>query len=365
MNGVSIAIHDGKVIEIGSDISSESAAKLDAMGLVATAGLWNSHVHFTNPALRENAAEVITKTFLQYGFTSVLDTGSELLATKVISGLIDSGEIAGPNIYTANGSFVYKDGTPSYLPGIRLPEIEDPTAAEPMVASVLDAGANGIKIFSGSFISPTVTIYLPPEIIRAIADAVHSRNGFLVSHPTDRTGLVNAIENGVDILAHSAPAAGPLGKELIETMKQNNVALIPTLKLWSYDLGRFGAPEHFIKMAENSGVGQVAEYYSAGGEILFGTDSGYMHDFNPKDEFVLMQRAGMDFNSILTSMTVSPARRFTNESGKLKIGSNADIVVYAESPVENVANFAKIQYTIKDGKVVYCANKIQAAELCM
>jgi imidazolonepropionase-like amidohydrolase len=165
------------------------------------------------------------------------------------------------------------------------------------------------------------------------------------------------VENGVDVLAHTAPGPEPLGDDLLATMKSNNVALIPTLKLWSYELRRGGTPEIVVQMVQDFAVTQLSDYYSAGGEILFGTDAGYMRNFDTEDEFLLMSKAGMDFDGILASLTTNPARRFANESGRLDIGTTADIVVYAGDPTKDVAAFSQIRYTIREGKVVFCADE--------
>jgi imidazolonepropionase-like amidohydrolase len=362
--GASIAIKDGRIVEVGTDISAKSAIVIDAGGRVATAGLWNSHVHFMNPALKVHAANEVRDMLLQFGFTSALDTGSDLAATIELSEAIERGEFAGPRIYMANGSFVYTDATPVYLPGIKLPELDEPDQADAMVAAVMDSGAHGIKIFAGSFMSRTETIHLPPEIIRAVAVATHERDGFLVSHPNDRIGLVNSVENGVDVLAHTAPGPGPLGGDLVATMKRNNVALIPTLKLWSYELRKGRTPEKVVQMVQGMAVTQLTEYSAAGGEILFGTDTGYMRDFDTRDEFILMQQAGMDFDAILASMTTNPARRFANEAGVLGVGATGDIVVYVADPSTDVTEFSRVQYTIRAGELVYCADEGQPDSPC-
>ena len=39
-------------------------------------------------------------------------------------------------------------------------------------------------------------------------------------------------------------------------------------------------------------TGEVAAFAAAGGQLLFGTDVGYMGDFDPTDEYALMARAG-------------------------------------------------------------------------
>jgi imidazolonepropionase-like amidohydrolase len=364
LDGVSIAINNGKIVEVGADLSAESLIVLDGAGRAATAGLWNSHVHFMDPALETNASGEVRDMLLQYGFTSVLDTGSDMVATMELSRAIERGQMAGPRIYMANGSFVYTDGTPVYLPGIQLPEIDDPSQADALVAAVMDSGAPGIKIFAGSFMSPTETIHLPPEIIRAVADATHARGGFLVSHPNDQIGLISSVQNGVDVLAHTTPRAKPLGKGFIATMKNNNVALVPTLKLWSYELRRGDAPEKVVQMVQGLAVDQLADYYAAGGEILFGTDVGYMRDFDTRDEFLLMTEAGMDFDGILASLTTNPARRFATESGRLEVGTTADIVVYSSDPSEDTAAFSQVQYTIREGRLVFCADEDESDSPC-
>ena len=72
---------------------------------MATAGLWNCHVHLIDPALTDDAPAVLKDMLLRYGFTNVVDTGSDLGATRRLSSEIEAGPMAGPRIVTANGSF--------------------------------------------------------------------------------------------------------------------------------------------------------------------------------------------------------------------------------------------------------------------
>ena len=353
IRNATISIKDGIIVSAGDRVSVKSRRTIDGEGRAATAGLWNSHVHFTNPQLENDPAPIVENMLLRFGFTTVVDAGPELRQTLELAESFDKGVLAGPRTLTASGSFVYSGGTPSYLPGIRLPEIDDPDAAEPMVSAVLAAGANGIKIFSGSFLSPTNTVHLPPGIIRAICDAAHANGAFVFSHPTTRDGLVNAVENGVDVLAHTAPSAGPLGRELVSEMVQRDVALIATLKLWRYELMNAGLPEEQALAFQQRGVNQLAEFLAGGGEVIFGTDVGYMSDFDPAEEYVLMSQAGMSFDAILAALTVNPANRFLGESGEVAAGARADLVIFDRDPAEDVANFAKVRYAIGHGRVLY------------
>src|SRR5690606_9016375 len=289
---------------------STPACVLDVGGRVVLAGFWNTHVHFTRPefAQLETAAPLLRSMLLQYGFTSVVDTGADPRVIHPLRDAIRSGTVPGPHIIIAGGSFVFENGTPSYLPHGLLPELSNPEEAASAVVAALDAGADGIKIFSGSFQSPNHTIYLPPEIVARVTETAHSRGSFVVSHPTDRQGVVIAVENGVDVLAHTAPPAGKLGPALIARMLERKVALTPTLKLWRWELKRHGVPSNISDDHERSGVNQLREVHAAGGEVLFGTGVGYMDDCNTSEELRLMARAGLDFDAILATLTTNPAR---------------------------------------------------------
>ncbi|MEE9383412.1 MAG: amidohydrolase family protein [Nannocystaceae bacterium] len=328
---------------------------VDAEGRFVLAGFWNSHVHHTDPALNDDdqASKIVGEMFAHFGFTSVVDTGADPQLLASLGRQIESGQIAGPHIVAAGGSFVYQDGTPSYLPRGLLPEITTPDQAPAEVARVLGLGAEGIKIFSGSFQSPTETIHLPLEVIAAIAASAHERGAFVVSHPTDQIGLELAVNGGVDVLAHTTPTSGEWEAELVQRMITNRVALIPTLKLWRWELEGAGVPPAAINAYVATAIAQLKRFHQAGGEVLFGTDVGYMRDFDTAEEFALMQRAGMGFDDILMALTTNPALRFGDSPGTLIVGAPADLVILDGDPVADARAFASVFVTIRGGKVQY------------
>src|SRR3546814_6570480 len=81
---------------------------MDADGGTVLAGFWNSHVHCTEPKWA-GAADLpaprlqsqLQEMLVRYGFTSVVDTGSDPRDTGPLRARIESGEIAGPRILTA------------------------------------------------------------------------------------------------------------------------------------------------------------------------------------------------------------------------------------------------------------------------
>src|SRR5690606_24562675 len=119
---------------------------------------------------------------------------------------------------------------------------------------------------------------------------------FVVAHPTDLPGVRVAVENGVDVLAHTAPEAGPLPAALVRQMLDRHTALIPTMTLWELESGGDTVVARtFVRAAQE----QVRAYAGLGGRILFGTDAGYHTRYDPAREYELMAGADLDARAIL------------------------------------------------------------------
>src|SRR5262249_46163806 len=189
---------------------------------------------------------------------------------------------------------------------LQLPEVADASEATAAARKLLDEGVDGIKVYAASLGWPTVL--LPESAIQAAAHEAHLRNKLVFAHPQTLEGLQAAVHGGADILVHTAPNAGQLDEATLALMKKAGIAVIPTLKLWKHELrnDRTSLRDRFVK----AGVDQLRAWVSAEGTVLFGTDVGYMDDYDTTDEFVLMAEAGMDARQILASLTTAPARRF-------------------------------------------------------
>jgi imidazolonepropionase-like amidohydrolase len=102
---------------------------------------------------------------------------------------------------------------------------------------------------------------------------------------------------------------------------------------------------------------QLEAFHKAGGEVLFGTDVGYILQFETSEEFKWMSRGGMTYQEILASLTTNPAHRFgySTRSGRIAKGFDADLVVLSADPAQNTSAFSKVRYTIRNGKIIYSA----------
>jgi imidazolonepropionase-like amidohydrolase len=119
--------------------------------------------------------------------------------------------------------------------------------------------------------------------------------------------------------------------------------------------GRNESPEEFEKGMNRVVLPQLRAYSEAGGQILFGTDVGYIEHFDTAEEFAWMSRAGMSFQQILASLTTNPAERFgfSAHSGCIAKGMDVDLVVLSADPAQDVNAFSRVACTIRLGKIMF------------
>jgi imidazolonepropionase-like amidohydrolase len=329
-----------------------------------SAGFWNNHVHFTGPqwqsaasAPTDQLARDLQAMITSRGIVRVFDTGSYLPDTLALRRRIESGEIPGPAILTTGPGFAPVGGSPYYIRPARLPELSGADEAGPLVERVLDEGADAVKLFTGSFASPTNIVVMPVEVVRAAVEAAHRRGKLVFAHPSNSPGARAAVEGGVDILAHTFPSDGdrPWDRSLPGRMRELGMSLIPTLKLWPYELKKAGLPAPIIERVLGNGEAQVRAFVAVGGQVLFGTDLGYMTDYDPTDEYVYLERAGLGYPAILATLTTAPAQRFGlgARTGRLVPGLDADIAVVEGQPESDIRALAQVRYTIRAGRVIY------------
>ncbi|HKF51862.1 MAG TPA: amidohydrolase family protein [Candidatus Acidoferrales bacterium] len=358
-NGV-VIIRDGKIAAVGSRSQvhvPQGVGIVDCGGMSIMAGFQNSHVHFTEPKWNDAAklpgdelTQQLADMFTRYGFTSVVDTGSNLENTKALRQRVDSGELLGPRILTAGTPLYPPDGVPYYvkstLPPDILKRLPQPATAADAVKQVdehVAQGADVIKLFTGSWVARGQVVTMPVEVAKAAADEAHKKGKLVFAHPSNVAGFQIALEANVDVLAHAVEDLHGWNRSYTTRMKQQGMWMIPTLKLFMKDSN--------LKDILN----EVQDFSAAKGPILFGTDVGFLEDYDPAVEYSLMKRSGMDFPQILESLTSAPARRFgeSNIRGQVKPGLNADLVVVAGDPQDDIRALTRVNYTFRDGRIIY------------
>ena len=168
-----VLIEDG-VITVVADESqtvalSPDAQRFDGRERFLIPGLWDMHVHFVYDA---NLTDHMADMFLDYGITSVRDTGGDI---EQLAELRRTLPLPKPNIYISgpllDGKFVVYDGTDPSRPALGT-GVPEPGDADATVGALQDAGADFIKIYE----------LIQPETYAALADAAVQRDMPIASH---------------------------------------------------------------------------------------------------------------------------------------------------------------------------------------
>ena len=363
-----VVIENGRISAVGQRDTMrvpDGIATLECSGSTITAGFWNSHVHFFEDQWTDAAnipaprlADQLRAMLLRYGFTSVFDLSSPWENTQRIRARIESGEVAGPRI-RSTGAAIVGDG---WMPpddalvalGLMLfpaPVVGGAAGARAAARALLEAGADGIKVFPVQPFAPFAT--LTDDTIRAAVDEAHRHGKPAFAHPTHAEGLLAAVRAGVDVVPHTTRQFGSWGAAVLAAIEGADVTLIPTLKVWQHHLR--DEPAAVRAHLASTSTDQLRAWRGAGGTVVFGTDAGGINDYDPSDEYALMAEAGMTFGEILATLTTTPAAIFGRAAttGRIAPGQPADLVVLDGDPSQNVRVLADVRYTLRDGSVVY------------
>lgn len=355
-----VVASDGKITQVGKrgEVKIPNGAKvIDCSGKTVVAGFWNSHVHFIEAtwnnaantpiaALEKHMQEMLTR----WGFTTVWDLGSEPSNSLALRRRVEADEVPGPKMLLA-GDIFPKGGHPAYLPAeMQLPEAATPAEATEMAQSDLKMGLDGMKLFTGAYMGNKPVVNMDLSIVKAAVEVAHGQGKRVFAHPQNKVGLDNAIDGGVDVLAHTIPATDfHYTNEEVARFKAQHTALIPTLTLWTTIVNDPTITANIVQ----AGVEQLKAFSANGGTVLFGTDVGFITIYDTSQEFDFMHRA-LSASEILASLTTNPAAYFKAEkSGRVEKGFDADVVVLEGDPMADVKNLAKVAYTIRAGKVIY------------
>ncbi|HZB87594.1 MAG TPA: amidohydrolase family protein [Terracidiphilus sp.] len=358
-----ILVRDGIIAAVGPNIEIPAGATIvPCNGCVVTAGFWNAHVHFTErkwsmaqwkPAATLNPQ--LADMFLSRGFTTVVDLGSNPADTFSIRRRIERGELTGPYIYTAGRALYPPHGAPYYLREslpwwlvAALPQPATPAQARRIVRANLASGADVTKLFTGSWVARGHVLPMPLDVAKAAVEASHLNGTIVFAHPSNLAGVRVAIDSGVDILAHAADDTDGVDDALLSNAIHKNTAMIPTLKMFATTVTP--DPRYMDPICA-----EVHQFHQLGGQLIFGTDVGYMTDYSTGGEFVELGKSGLDWQDILAMLTTNPAQRLgvSSSKGTITPGKLADLTILSADPSENLTNFARVQAVVRSGRVVW------------
>jgi imidazolonepropionase-like amidohydrolase len=310
---------------------------IDVQGATILPGFINAHVH---QADNKDSLEA----WAQSGVTTVRDLGhtgsaadlfafrAEVLADPRYARLV----AAGPMV-TASGGY-----------GRRF--VTSPEHARQTVTTLLDDGADLIKIGIEDNLQGRRWSMLSAEEIKAMVDTAHARNIRVAAHISRSKHLELALEAEVDDVAHMV--VDDLSDDLIARMIKDKMYWEPTLELW-----QCVSTLHDLNW-DVQALDNLRRFSQAGGKVVLGTDyAGYRCDFDlgmPLTEINLMHQAGMTPLEIIVAATKHAAYvcNLEDEIGTIEPGKIADIVVIDGNPLEDIQALTAVRLVIHNGAII-------------
>jgi imidazolonepropionase-like amidohydrolase len=373
-----ILIHDGKVASVGEHVKAPGAEAIDLSSEWVLPGLGDAHQHLTldlPPApqrgsvwesvrLTQSTAERTLRGLrnaaglLQGGFTLVRDVGNAAdYADTEVRRAIERGWFPGPTVLNA-GKIITPFGGQD--PGIAPEagawwhdEYIDADTTDEVRAAVrrnIFYGAKVIKLAADS--NP---YHFSEELVRAAVDEAHEAGLTVAVHVYGGRAAKDAILGGADSIEHGYD----LSDELLELMKEKATFLVATEMTFEDILPQFGNPGLDRQSFEARSIQRLQRAYRQGVEMAFGTDAALDAESRSRtdqmlDQAALWQRAGLPTAFILKCMTVNVAKvmHLQDTRGSITPGLAADIIATSENPLENIEGLRKVNFVMKDGRVV-------------
>jgi imidazolonepropionase-like amidohydrolase len=326
---------------------------------------WNDQVLRESPAERAIRGAVHAKNSLMAGVTTMRDLGAEGAGyTDVyLKKTIDEGIIPGPRLIVAGPAIVATGayGPKGFHDGVTVPlGAETASGIDEVIKTVrrqLGNGASFIKVYADyrwTPGAPSQPTFLPQELEAMVATAT-TAGSYVVAHASTPEGMRRAVMAGVETIEHGD--GGTL--EIFELMKENGVALCPTLAAgdaieqyggWDKekegDTERIKAKKSSFNLALKSGV-----------TIVFGGDVGVFPHGENYREMELMVSYGMQPMEVLKTATSVNAKVFHLKNlGQIKQDYLADLIAVKGDPSKEVLAIKNVMLVMKDGQILKQVN---------
>lgn len=371
----------GTVVITGGTISAcgpgaaipPEAEVIDGRGKTLLPGLIDSHVHtFGADPLKQALA---------FGVTTVIDMFMEVQTMQSIKKAQAEGRAVDQAFLVSSGTLATVAGGHGTEYGLNIPVIASPADAQSFVERRIAEGSDFIKIIhddGSAYKMPWKT--LADEEVAALIDAAHKRGKKTVIHAATLKNCVDALNAGVDGLAHLYfndafdPNFGKLaaGKKafviptlsILRTMSGtvDTESLSADRDLAPYyktaDLQAMKTEVSFItgKSAYAAAERAMGQLKAAGVPVLAGTDApnpSTIFGASLHRELVLLVAAGLTPIEALRAATSAPAVAFgLRTRGRVKPGFVADLLLVAGDPTTDVTATRKITAIWKEGRRV-------------
>jgi imidazolonepropionase-like amidohydrolase len=320
-----LIIRDGRIETITDSSAGNEDEVINLQGRFIVPAFIDSHVHL---GIGYSAEQLV-----HGGIAAAVDLSAPL---SYLAGNYDPLTIlfAGPMITAIHGYPTQSWGSDGY--GLETRGVDGVRAA---VNFLYASGARVIKMpvgdTTGGGAIPGMAenqSTLNDDELKAIVDQAHSHGLKVAAHAITDSAAMRAANAGADALAHTPTVA--LSDATVKAWSRR--VLISTLAAFK-----------MVPVA----VDNLRRLREAGTTILYGTDLGYtsIPAIN-LEELQLLQKAGLDGDAILASVTEAPAKFWGFEgSGHIRAGSRANLLILDADPRLDLSSLTRPLAIYQDG----------------
>jgi imidazolonepropionase-like amidohydrolase len=350
-----VLVKDGKISRIGNARMRLPANTEVIVGAGRTVlpGLIDAHVHVGDP-VRSALGDA-----LMFGVTTELDmfTSAERLRQMKMIETEDPSDVA--DVRSAGIGCTVPGGHPTQMGGPPFPTISASDQAQAFVDARIAEGADYIKIIhEGGGSLPDTSV----PLMKALIAAAHRRGKLAVVHALSEKGAREAIEAGIDGVAHVFFLGKAASSDYGVFVASHHVFIVPTLvtDYWACgtstgpavandpQLGPYLTSDRKKFLAIPGGGSNctmvsdqaMRELIAAHALIIAGTDSpipGTTYGASLHEEITLYVQLGMTPQAALVSATSAPARRFgLRDRGFIRTGMRADLLLVEGDPTDDI-----------------------------
>ncbi len=362
-----VAVAGDRIVAVGTraDLLARfrDAATTEAFpGCTLLPGLIDTHTHLIMPgtgiAIMDHASmpdELMLLTAaqnaaraLRAGVTTIVDLGAKGTITFRLRDAIEHGIVPGPRLVLCGRALTITGGHGWPWQG----EADGVDGARQAVRTLCKEGADLIKVMVTGGGTPGTNgrrlSYTRAEL-DAIVDEAHARDRRVVGHCTATAGIEQALDAGVDVIAHCqflAPDGGDSFNEpLALRIASQGVFVNPTLQVNRVLMSDRVPPDRRAALAAWTAryprfADHARRLHEVGVRLICGSDCGWGHVTFDETylELDAMVAAGLTPVEALSSATGTAAEALGlgDEIGRLEVGKIADLLVVEGDPTSDI-----------------------------
>lgn len=356
-------------------IDTKNTEVIDGSGKFLIPGLWDMHAHYEQVEWGP--------IYLAAGVTTVRDMGNEFDFITTVKDTLNSGHGIGPHLLMAG---IVDGSGPTSLGAVTADTQEQAIA---VVRRYKAAGADQIKIYSS----------MKPEIVPVITGEAHRLGMTVTGHVPNGMTTVQAVEAGIDVIAHIQYPAGDFGhfqrgkpippldfssddaRRQIAVYQAHHTVFDDTMTLFekiyrpstvplntlepgidhvapqlAAALNGPGVPENMVARVQsvtNAYYATMRELHKDGLLLVAGTDQDIPGYSVHRELELYVEKVGFTPMEALQAATTVPAKVMGMDKtvGTIEAGKRADMLLLDGNPLVDIHNTRRVVKTISGGAV--------------